>query len=127
MAELDFSKQIGHILDAYRTLKEEQVKAVIKEGLDEARAEVTAASPRRSGDYAKSWAVKTSASKGGAKGVVYNKDHYRLTHLLEYGHVIRNKAGGRTYGKTAERPHVAPVQKETIQRILQELEEAFRK
>jgi len=42
------------------------------------------------------------------KQVVFNGEHYRLTHLLENGHVIRNGTG-RTFGRTGAYPHIAPV------------------
>lgn len=58
------------------------------------------------GAYAKSWTWKMVEEKLGEYGVVYNKEHYRLTHLLEHGHVIRNAYG--TYGRTAPRPHIKP-------------------
>lgn len=127
MAELDFSKQVNNILTDYSTLKEAEVKQIVLQNMKEARQEVSAASPRRSGAYAKSWAVKNKASNGSVESVVFNKDRYRLTHLLEYGHVIRNKAGGRSYGKTSPRPHIGPVDQATQERIMQQLEEAFKR
>ena len=39
--------------------------------------------------------------------VVYSEKHYRLTHLLENGHVIRNKYG--TYGRASAIKHIAPA------------------
>ena len=62
-----------------------------------------------SGAYAKSWVndvvrtTRTSTVK-----VVHNEEHYRLTHLLENGHVIRNGTG-RTFGRTGKYPHIADV------------------
>ena len=65
-------------------------------------------SPRRTGDYAKSWRLKKEkGSLGVSSFVVYNKDHYQLTHLLENGHVIKNKKG--TYGRTSPKKHIQPV------------------
>jgi len=39
----------------------------------------------------------------GLAGPIYNKPHYRLTHLLEDGHL--NRDGSRTEGK----PHIEPA------------------
>ena len=62
-----------------------------------------------SGAYSKSWInEKLPVKRLESKQVVHNEDHYRLTHLLEKGHVIRNGTG-RTFGRTGEYPHIAPV------------------
>lgn len=61
------------------------------------------------GAYAKSWTnEKQLSGYFFTKQVVFNAEHYRLTHLLENGHVIRNGTG-RTFGRTGEYPHIAPV------------------
>ena len=39
--------------------------------------------------------------------IVHNRTDYQLTHLLENGHVIRNKKG--EYGRTRPIKHIAPV------------------
>lgn len=77
------------------------------------------------GAYSKSWInEKLPVGKLNTKQVVHNEEHYRLTHLLEKGHVIRNGTG-RTYGRTGEYPHIAPVNEwanEELQRkVKQEL------
>ena len=57
--------------------------------------EVKRKSPDRTGAYAKSWRVKHSIVDGARfKHLIYNKDKFRLTHLLEHGHATKN--GGRT-------------------------------
>lgn len=63
-------------------------------------------SPKLTGDYAKSWAVKTDRRFGMPnQHVIYVKDpEYRLTHLLENGHV--NADGGRSEPKV----HIKPVE-----------------
>ena len=66
-------------------------------------------SPKKSGEYARSWTKKTE--RGGALKtdtiIVYNKKH-QLTHLLEKGHVVRNAKG--TYGRARAFPHIAPAE-----------------
>lgn len=70
----------------------ETLPLVGKETVDELKA----TSPKRTGKYARSWAYKMT--KGGLKRsekynnklVVYNKNYYRLVHLLEKPHLKRN-------------------------------------
>lgn len=54
--------------------------------------------------------------------IVHNADHYRLAHLLEKGHVIRNGTG-RTYGSTRAFPHIKPVEEWAIQELPRKVEE----
>lgn len=79
-------------------------------------------SPKRYGDYAKSWAVKTEPEVGQPdKRIVYVKaPHYRLTHLLEHGHAKVN--GGRVSGK----PHIRPAEEQVIREFTAEVEEAIK-
>ena len=79
-----------------------------------------------SGDYAKSWTRDVFPNERlKVKMVVHNQDHYRLTHLLENGHVSRNGTG-RTFGRVKAYPHIAPVNdwanKELPQRVKELLE-----
>lgn len=60
-----------------------------------------------SGNYAKGWTYKVKKVKDDYEGVVYNETEYRLTHLLEKGHLIKNKYG--SYGYTAPRSHIKPA------------------
>ena len=65
-------------------------------------------SPKRYGNYAKSWAMKTEPEVGQPhKRIVHVKaPHYRLTHLLEYGHA---KVGKR---RVEGSPHIRPTEEE---------------
>lgn len=80
-------------------------------------------SPKRYGNYAKSWAMKTEPEVGQPhKRIVHVKaPHYRLTHLLEYGHA---KVGG---GRVEGRPHIRPAEEEVIQEFTREVEEAVKR
>ena len=69
-------------------------------------------SPRKTGSYSKGWAVKR---EGEMDVVVHNRTDYQLTHLLENGHVIRNKKG--TYGRTSGIKHIAPVEEWAVDEL----------
>lgn len=56
--------------------------------------------------------------------VIYSTQ-YRLTHLLEHGHVIRNRAGGPVYGMTRAFPHWKPAEQEGIDEIDEKIREAI--
>lgn len=75
-------------------------------------------SPKRSGEYASSWkSKKEMQSLGEEVYTIYNKDHYRLTHLLENGH-INKKTGTRTKAVT----HIAPAEQAAADEFLKGLE-----
>lgn len=96
--------QMKQILDEV----DENVNRVLNESArdtaEEAADKLRNTSPRRSGAYANGW-VADREDKG---WVVHNATNYQLTHLLENGHVIRNKKG--TYGRTSGIKHIKPVE-----------------
>nr|DAL51020.1 MAG TPA_asm: putative tail component [Caudoviricetes sp.] len=62
-------------------------------------------SPKRTGAYRRSWAMRKITDDGDVVNVtIYNRKHYRLTSWLENGHLCRD--GSRTEGK----PHIRPAQ-----------------
>lgn len=83
------------------------------------REDIIDASPKDTGAYGGSWKVKEIKSKtnGPSKYVVHNEDHYRLTHLLEYGHV---KNGGTERVKA--QPHIEPARNKEAEAFADELE-----
>ena len=44
------------------------------------------------------------------EAIIYNKKHYRLTHLLEFGHAVRR--GGRHLGDVEAYEHIKPINDE---------------
>ena len=80
-------------------------------------------SPKKTGKYAKSWTMSTEKEIGQPhKRIVHVKaPHYRLTHLLEYGHA---KRGG---GRVAGIPHIRPAEEQVIQDFVAEVEEAIKR
>lgn len=119
----DMEQVIMDALDQYADKAAEAISEALPEVGKSAVADLKATSPKRTGDYARSWKCDMKESRGSKrknKLVVYNKDHYRIAHLLENGHANRN--GGRTEGI----PHVKPAQdkaeREAIEKITQKLE-----
>ena len=96
---------IKRYMDEYSRLAASEMKEAVKAAADAAKKEVEANAPVKSGKYAKSWAVKKTMEKSNAiEMAVHSKTRYQLTHLLEFGHALRN--GGRTEGQV----HIAPAE-----------------
>ena len=87
-------------------------------------------SPKRpgSGKYAKSWAMKTEPEVGQPHSrIIYVKaPHYRLTHLLEYGHVVVNAGPGKK-DRVDGIPHIRPAEEMVIKEFMAEVEEAIKR
>ena len=77
-----------------------------------AESELHQTSPSMTGAYRKSWVYEEKTIRKGkayrTEMVVWNPEHYRLTHLLEKSHRIANKYG--SYGMSTPEPHIAKAQ-----------------
>ena len=91
-------------LEEYADLAAEDMKSAVKKAATTVRKDIETSAPRNTGDYAKSWAVKTTKESANALQVtVHSRNRYQIAHLLEHGHA---KRGG---GRVAARPHIAAV------------------
>lgn len=89
-------------------------------------------SPRKTGDYARGWAVKKMTPKKGGKIaeiIVWNKTEYSLTHLLENPREIVNRdhqGNRRSYGETSvghgQIIHIKPVAEWANEELPNEIE-----
>lgn len=99
------SIQMKEILDNFS----DKLNDVLEESADKVGDEcvdrLQNTSPRRTGGYASGWRVKKEHDNS---VIVHNATHYQLTHLLENGHVIRNKKG--TYGRAPAHKHIKPAE-----------------
>ena len=99
------SIQMKQILDEFSDKVNDVLERSADLTADESVEKLQNTSPRKSGDYAQGWRVK---KEGKGDVIVYNATNYQLTHLLENGHVIRNKKG--TYGRAPAHKHIKPVE-----------------
>ena len=114
-------EQLADILNEYgrevKAVADKEIAAVAKESV----AKLKSTSPRKSGAYARGWRVKKDRD---GSAIVHNATNYQLTHLLENGHIIKNKKG--TYGRTKGIKHIEPVEQwangELVQRIETDIE-----
>lgn len=109
MAE-SISDQMREILDEYSDKVKEVTDEAINRVSKECVNKLHNSSPDRTGDYARGWAVKKIAVRNKISDVVvHNRTRYNLTHLLEFGHVVRNAKG--TFGRAPAHPHIGDVEK----------------
>ena len=118
-ASVDLEAVLGDILDEYRDQVAEAVQDAIPDVADDTVRELESTSPKRTGEYARSWDTwKEEKSRFLTKYRVYNHK-YRLTHLLEYSHALRN--GGRS----TPQPHIQPAEEHAVERLEKVITEAI--
>lgn len=104
-------------LEEYAELAADVLKKEIQEAGKTAKQQIEQTAPRRTGRYAKSWAVKkVSETSNSLEVTVHSKNRYMLTHLLENGHA---KRGG---GRVRAIPHIAPAEEAAVQSLEQNIE-----
>jgi hypothetical protein len=118
----NLADEVQKLLDEYGDVVNDALKEAIEETAKDAQAQLRQKNQGRKiwKKYPKGWEVRIKEGRLDVEGWVYNEDHYRLTHLLEFGHATRN--GGRTKAF----PHIADVnafaKKEVLERLKQKLE-----
>lgn len=117
--------QMAHVimegLQEYADLATDDLKAAVKKAGDEAKKDIQANAPVKTGKYKKSWAVKTTRETSNAmEVVVHSTNRYQLAHLLEFGHA---KRGG---GRTRAFPHIAPAEAKAAEMLEKEVERALK-
>ena len=119
------SKAIQKTLAEYEGVTIDSMKAAVDKASKEAVRELKSSSPNRTGAYAKSWAAKKArlTNKWAYQKTVYNKEHYRLTHLLEKGHRVVGAKNGRTW--VDARPHIEKVEQKAVETLVNEMKETL--
>lgn len=119
------AQAIQKTLAEYEGVTIESMKAAVDKASKEAVRELKSSSPKRNGAYARSWTSKKKklANKYAYEKTVYNKDHYRLTHLLEKGHRVVGAKNGRTW--VDARPHIEKVEQKAVEKLVNEMKETL--
>ena len=108
-------------LEEYAELTTEAVKREVQETGKIVKQQIESTAPRKSGRYAKSWAVKkVKETSNSLDVVVHSRNRYMLTHLLENGHA---KRGG---GRVRAIPHIAPAEEMGIRELEDRIERALK-
>ena len=126
MANIKIDQLVGEIAKELSKFSQEVVEKVNVSSDKVGKAAVKQlkqTSPKRYGNYAKSWVMTTEKAVGQPhRRIIHAKaPHYRLTHLLEYGHA---KVGG---GRVEGRPHIGPAEEMVIREFTREVEEAIKR
>ncbi|WP_129045008.1 HK97 gp10 family phage protein [Companilactobacillus metriopterae] len=117
---VDLTKEITQALEDYSTEVERDLEESKKKVAKEAVQELKSTSPKRNkggGAYAKSWGTQ----KQGTAIIVRNKNHYQITHLLEYGHKKRNGGSVRAF------PHISIAEEHAINNFEKTVESKLKK
>lgn len=113
----NLGKQIKILLDQYTDEVQEALKYAIPQVANETKKKVQqnakAQNLERTGQYVRGWAVQKTVGVNFVAAVVHNKDRYRIAHLLEHGHVVKNGTGRIGAGKKTRVngiEHIAPAE-----------------
>lgn len=117
----ELSKEISKSLSNYNDDVNATVKKATKKVVQDTVKELKETSPKDTGDYAESWTGETKEHYLGADGVVYNKKHYQLTHLLENPHLDR--AGNQT----TPQPHIKKAEQKAVKNFKKLVEQGVSK
>lgn len=106
MAEINMAREIAKALTQYSTEVETDLRNAKKEVGQKAVKELRNAGSfdNRTGRYRKGWRLQ----KVGNNYVIFNATDAPLTHLLEFGHALRNGGRSKAY------PHIKPVEQMVI-------------
>ena len=115
------AKEVMDGLEEYADLAVDVMKKEIQETGKYVKQQISQSAPKKSGRYAKSWAVKkTKETSNSLEVTVHSKNRYMLTHLLENGHA---KRGG---GRVRAIPHIAPAEEMGIRELEERITRALK-
>lgn len=108
----ELENAVSGILEKYMDDINDIVETAVKDVGKAAAAELKKTSPVRTGDYAKGWKAQKLKTRYGVTTVcVHNPTCYRLTHLLEHGHALRNGGRSKAY------PHIKPAEEKAADNL----------
>lgn len=113
----DLRKVVDEMLEDYAKDVDEAVGVAVEKTAAKAVRELKSAEAGfRDREYSKGWTKKVMRHRLYSEATVYNRTHGQLTHLLEFGHALRNGGRARAF------PHIAPVNDEVPNLFTEEFE-----
>lgn len=93
----ELAKVINGVLSEYSADVIKAYNALAKDEAEKTVKDLQKNSPKRTGEYASGWTYTKAGTDafGVETYVVHNEERPGLTHVLEYGHPVRNRADGR--------------------------------
>ncbi len=117
----ELAEKVMEGLKEYADLCADELKEAINEAAKDAKAELKETSPKDTGKYSGNWSVKKISETANTVDVaVYSPKHYRLTHLLEHGHALRQGGRARAF------PHIGPAQEHAEEKVINRVEKALK-
>lgn len=116
----NLASEIMKGLMEYKQLATDDMKAAVRKAGRSVKKDIQANAPKKTGDYSKSWTVKTTKETAESLELtVCSPKKYQLAHLLEKGHA---KRGG---GRTKAVPHIAPAEEQAVKELENEIKKAL--
>lgn len=118
----NLDSEISKILRMYVGDLADEVKEITEEVSKTMLEEIRAAAPKRTGRYKRAMTLTTLEETTFSYTKVWHvkSPHYRLAHLLEYGHV---KRGGK--GRVRAYPHIREAANKAEEEYLKKIERAI--
>ena len=117
--------ELQKVFEEYTAEVKKATNSAAEKVAKESLSKLKNTSPRKTGSYARGWAIKRERGLAGINTVtIHNKTDPQLTHLLENGHVVRNKKG--TYGRAPAHKHIQPVEEWANNELPLEIERELR-
>ena len=128
---VDLSSAVDELLKEYGddvwVVMGDAINDTVNEAVSDLHA-VNSFSPKGnpSGAYSKSWTSEQKMTSRYSKvDIVYNEDHYRLTHLLESGH-SKVLWGRKTGERVSAYPHIAPINDKAQESVIRKVEKGIK-
>lgn len=114
----DLANEVNKILSSEVKFMEDKIRKIAKEVSKETVEYLKTIAPKRKGKYRNSFTVDESEY---LTVIIHSEKHYRLTHLLEYGHDIIKK--GKRVGRTKGIPHWSRAEERSVKEFKRRLVE----
>lgn len=114
-------------IERYADVTADEMKQAVRDVAKECKNQIKQKSPRLTGDYAKGWRTEKAFENANELRInVKNATDWQLTHLLEYGHDVKNKKDGRVLGVAKAHPHVRPAEQKAQKELVKKIEKAVK-